>query len=133
MSLIFSSVDPSGVYRDFVKGALRSQPQKSILWVWGDGNNGKTTLGRAVQKAYPHQTINLSPDFEGPVPEEIRLAFVRDPPLGWIPGPSEVPMIIESNHAPPTELDCVSLRVSGHFNDRTHKVDLEAVRAIIAQ
>jgi hypothetical protein len=51
---LFDAVDPSGEYLAFVRAFhSRQNIDKNILYVHGDGSNGKTTLSQAIQLAFP--------------------------------------------------------------------------------
>ncbi len=129
---LFSSVDPSGVYRDFVKQALHSEPQRRVLWVWGSGNNGKTTLASAIRRAYPMQTRNIPWDCPYYSIKDVRLGFVRDVPENWFPSLLNTAIIVESNQPPPPGLVCTSLQVTSQFNNPTYQIEVGAVRELLS-
>lgn len=159
---LFSDTDPSGThitpargqYLSFARSFLcgDSNAGYNLLYVYGDGNNGKTTLFETVKRSSPDKVacvpfpisnhrfyekiiaegisfvrINNESadrgDLSGQIIEEINGFVARYPNVGFI---------IESNYQPPDELKCIKLLCKERFNDKSFNV-LDHVETIAIQ
>lgn len=47
---VISQIDPSGTFSRYLCG----DSPKNLLWIWGSGNNGKTTLLNTIKTLNIH-------------------------------------------------------------------------------
>lgn len=137
--------DPFGSYVQFVRRFVQSQETDApnTLYVYGRGNNGKSTFKRMVIKAFPKKTctlpsgiIELSSSHSAferycrQIPTDAKICFIEEgtqimDPIRMCQLAHRFPQIgfiINSNLSPPTELTAITLNCSNKFIDRNFKV-----------
>lgn len=127
--LINITSDSCKTYIDYVK-TLRQQEDKllsfvnrstGILWIYGDGSNGKTTMINAIIKDHNIPVIHIGENY---YPEDyvdvIGVRIMRDitkltPQMLSDMEESNNQFIIESNQPPPIGLDCEVIEMTHHY------------------
>ena len=131
---LFTDVDPSNVYLNFVRAFQQDKPlDTNLLFVFGDGSNGKTTLFRAIEYAFPFGvksmplyyvgTANMEQLFRSVNKEVFLIKIVcelfRKEKVklinSFIKSYPGIGFIIEGSEKPPNELNCISVNTPNHY------------------
>lgn len=153
MQSYFDDVDPSGQTEEFVANAYKKFSENTsvfgpcnFLYIWGNGDNGKSTLISGLQNSFPGQTKKIPYNFSRTRINDEFLIFMNK--FGDLT-PQDVNrinsltdnhrrigFIMESNYPPPENLRCLEVKFEKNFHgveDRSYVERLNLIRASILE
>lgn len=118
---IVNEIEPTNIYVNYVKDCLKGKtPPTKILWVYGNGNNGKTTLIKGTMLAFPNKIIRIrsmiATELKGKIASDILNRYHNGDEYVILSEDNKIMgSIFEINEKPHQDIVCTSVELKNTF------------------